>query len=586
MSNVRRVLLIVMLGTAVLACWTGAAMAAGDWGATPLAKDFRGPGCYLSWIKIVACWLVFAAWVYTANWLNIDCQDLKLNSLKWNPIVFGSFMAAFVLSWLIPNFWIAFVLLLAAYIAPLSAYVSYRNKQVDVDRRVLTADHLRFWFATQLKKVGIKVNTARRDPREGGVPLKLLAKGGPDQRTDNTRLLQARQSLGFGTAREILAEGVGDRASSIMLDFTQQGVAIRSMIDGVWIAREAKTREVGDPAIEALKLLCGANPQDRQGRQAGTFAFEYESARYSATFASQGTPTGERVLLQFEAKKVPFTTLDEIGMRPKLQEQLTELLGQPKGFTLFSAAPAGGLRSMVDVSLRVCDRFTREFAAVEDERKPYEPVENVPVTRYDSAAGQSPTDVLVSLFRKEPNVVVVRDLVDAETLHLMCEETKENRMLIGTVRARDAAEAILRTLMLGIAPEEFANALTGVVCQRLVRKLCDSCKEAYTPPPQVLQQLGIQEGRAPKFYRPPQPNPEESKETCPVCGGLGYLGRTALFEVLTVGDAVRNAIVSGAKLPAMRQAARQDGMKTFQEEGVLLVVKGVTSLPELMRVLK
>ncbi|MEN6407820.1 MAG: ATPase, T2SS/T4P/T4SS family [Thermoguttaceae bacterium] len=586
MSNVRRVSRIVVLVAVLLACWTGAALAAGDWGNTSLAKDFRGSGYYLSWIKIVACWLIFAAWVYTTDWLSTDCQAVKLDALRWIPIVFGSFMAAFILSWLIPNFWIAFLLLMVAYVAPLTAYVSYRNKQVGIDEQVLTPDHLRFWLASRLKKVGVKINAERRDMNESGVPLKLLAKGGLDERTDNARLLLARQSPGFGAAREILAEGVCGRASSIMLDFTQQGVAMRTMVDGVWIAREAKTREVGDPALESLKLLCGANPQDRKSRQAGEFGFEYESTRYSATLASQGTPTGERVLLQFEAKKVPFKTLDEIGMRPKLQEQLKGLLDQRKGFVLFSAAPSAGLRSMVNVSLRVCDRYTREFAAVEDERKPYEPVENVPVTFYDSAAGQSPADVLTSLFRKEPNVVVVRDMVNAQTVHLMCDEIQSNRMLIGTIRARDAAEAILRTLMLGVAPAELADSLSGVISQRLVRKLCDSCKEAYTPPPQVLQQLGIPEGRVQSFYRPPQPNPEEPKEPCPVCGGLGYLGRTAIFEVLTIGDAVRNAITSGAKLPALRQAARHDGMKTFQEEGVLLVVKGVTSLPELMRVLK
>ena len=124
-----------------------------------------------------------------------------------------------------------------------------------------------------------------------------------------------------------------------------------------------------------------------------------------------------------------------------------------------------------------------------------------------------------------------------------------------------------------------------MVNQRLVRKLCDACKEAYTPPPQILQQLGIPEGRVQAFYRPPQPNPEEPKEPCEVCGGIGYLGRTAIFELLVVGDAVRKALTT-AKLDLLRQAARKDGMKNLQEEGVLLVAKGVTSLPELMRVLK
>ena len=120
----------------------------------------------------------------------------------------------------------------------------------------------------------------------------------------------------------------------------------------------------------------------------------------------------------------------------------------------------------------------------------------------------------------------------------------------------------------------------------MIRKLCDSCKEAYAPPPQILQQLGIPEGRVQAFYRPFQPNPQEPKEPCQVCGGIGYLGRTAIFELMVVGDAVRKVLADNPTPEVLRQAARKEGMKSLQEEGVLLVAKGVTSLPELMRVLK
>jgi len=120
----------------------------------------------------------------------------------------------------------------------------------------------------------------------------------------------------------------------------------------------------------------------------------------------------------------------------------------------------------------------------------------------------------------------------------------------------------------------------------LIRKLCEDCKEPYAPAPQVLQQLGIPEGRVQAFYRPPQPNADEHREPCEKCGGIGYYERTAIFELLTVGDAVRRVLTENPKLEPLRQAARKDGMKSLQEEGILLVAKGVTSLPELMRVLK
>jgi type II secretory ATPase GspE/PulE/Tfp pilus assembly ATPase PilB-like protein len=586
-----RIVLIVAAVALLVGLGAGDARAdGGQWPAfqpppTP-GSAFRGPGDYLSWIKILAAWLVFLLWVGTTDWLSTDAQDLKLDFLRWNPIVFGTFMAAFVLLWVIPSFWIGFPLLVIAYVAPLATYIIHRNSKVENNVRVLTPEHLRYWFATRLNKMGMKLEAEKRDPHETGPPVKVFARGGPDEATNNARLLMARQSPGLRTAREIVADALAGRATAIMLDYSQEATGVRTMIDGVWIPWEPRTRETGDPALEAMKLLCGLNPQDRQSRQEGTFLAQYESKDFPAAFVSQGTPTGERILIQFEEKKIRFKTLDELGMRAKLQEQLRELLGAPQGFLLFAAIPGGGLRSSMDVVLHVCDRFTREFAALEEETNRYAEVENVPVTTYKAADGVSPASVLPKFFRTEPNVAIIRDLVDSATVELICEQIADSRLIMSTVRAKDSSEALLRVLALGVDPEQFAHSVTAVMSQRLIRKLCESCKEAYAPTPQVLQQLGIPEGRVQAFYRPPQPNAEEPKEPCQVCGGIGYLGRTAIFELLVVGDTVRRVLTTNPKLDLLRQAARRDGMSSLQDEGILLVAKGVTSLPELQRVLK
>lgn len=576
------VALVAVFGFGAASLWAG-----DTWSAFPLdPKNYRGSGFYFSLPKILACFLLFLLWVKTTDWVSIDCQEIKLDYLRWNPIVAGSFFAAFILVWLIPAFWIAFPLLVIAYVAPLASYIVYRNSKVENNQRVLTPEHLRYWFATNLNKLGAKIEVEKKDPHEAGPPIKVFARSGIDERTDNARLLLARQSPGLLTAREILADGLTVRAMAVMLDFTQQGVAVRTMIDGVWIAREGVGRDVGDPAIESLKLLCGLNPQDRQSRQTGGFSVEFESKKYEATLVSQGTPTGERALVQFVEGKIPLRSLDDLGMRTKLQEQLRESLDASRGFVLLSAIPGGGLRSTTDAVLHTCDRFTREFATLEEETNRYQVVENIALTTYKAADGVSPMDVLPKFFRTEPDVAVVRDLTDGDMVELLCEEIPDNRLIVSTIRAKDCAEALLRVLALGVPADTLAKSVTAVLNQRLVRKLCDSCKEAYAPAPQILQQLGIPEGRVQAFYRPFQPNPEEPKEPCQACGAIGYLGRTAIFELLVVGDAVRQALTSNPTLESVRQAARRDGMKTFQEEGVLLVAKGTTSLPELMRVLK
>jgi len=551
--------------------------------ATAVSHDIdRGAGGYLSWVKILLSWLVFLAWVGGTDWVSRDAQAMKLDFVRWNPIVFGTFLATFVLLWLIPYFWLGFSLLLIAYVAPLTSYVVMRNSTVDNNQRVLTPAHLRFWFSERLAAVGVKVAAEARDEHEKGPPVALAARGGADAREDGARLLSARQAPGLTDARGIIADGLSSRASAIMLDFAQQNVTIRVMVDGVWLARDPMERETGDPALEALKILCDLKSEDRRSRQKGAFAAEFESANYEATLTTQGTKTGERAIVQFEEEKIRIESLDALGLRPKMQKRVRKLMSLEKGFLLISAMPAGGLRTVTDVVLNSADRLTREFVAVEDEAKPYEQIENIPVTTYKGSAGETPATVLVKVFRIDPNVVVVRDLVDGKLVDMLAREAAEDRLMVSTIRAKDSAEALLRVLATGADAAGFAGAVSAVLYQRLIRKLCEACKEAYQPTPEILQQLGIPAGRVQAFYRPPQ----EPEEVCEECRGVGYIGRTAILELLLVGDTVRKVLTTSPKVDLLRKAARKDGLLSLQEEGILLVAKGVTSLPELMRILK
>jgi type II secretory ATPase GspE/PulE/Tfp pilus assembly ATPase PilB-like protein len=484
--------------------------------------------------------------------------------------------------WFIPTYWVSFPLLVIAYVAPLASYVVYRNSKVLPHDKVLTADHLRFVAAMYLGKLGIKIESERRDPHETGPPVILNSRGGATERDDGANLLAARQCPGFREARQVVADGLDRRADAIMLDCTPEAVGIRFLVDGVWHQGESQERQLGDAVLEALKTLCGLNPQDRLSRQEGKFSAKFNGSNYAATLAAQGTKAGERVMVQFERTTTNFISLDELGMRSRTQEQLRACLAREKGFLLLSAMPANGLRTSTNVILRSCDRFLREFLAVEEEGNRYEEVENIPVHVYKASEGQCPADILPDLFLLEPNVVVVRDLVNGRTVDLLSVESAKHRLLISTVRARDATEAMLRVLALKPAVEKFATSLSAVLNQRLIRKLCDQCKEAYQPAPEVLRQMGIPPDRVQAFYRPPQ----QPEEVCEHCKGIGYVGRMAIFEWLQVDDTIRRSLLENPRLEALRQTARRSGHHGFQEEGLVLVAKGVTALPELMRVLK
>jgi type II secretory ATPase GspE/PulE/Tfp pilus assembly ATPase PilB-like protein len=547
-----------------------------------LPDGWSGPGFYFSIWKLAVLWVLFVLWVATSDWANRDMWEHEFEHQTWNLILVFSFLGGLLLAFVIPVFVVGLPLVVLAWAAPLGAYILYRNSRVHIQDRVLTAAHLRRVMAQLLRPAGVKIEPERVDPRDVGVPVVLAGRGGPTPRDENARLLASRQAPGYNDLRRLLYEAVKRRAESILLDYTQQGVTRRYLIDGVWIAADPLEREVGDGLLEALKLLCGANPEDRQRRQQGKFAFKCENVSLEGEMLAQGTKTGERVMIQLVGQRSRFQSLEDLGMRPKLAEQFREILRQPAGFVLLSAPPGQGLRTTCTTVLQVMDRFTRDFISVEDEANRYEPVENVPVKTYRSADGQTPASILRDVFLLEPGVVIVRDLVDAETVRKMCAEVENDRLLLGAIRASEAAEAYLNILKLGVPPAEIGRVLTAVVCQRLVRKLCEYCKEAYIPPPQLLQQLGIPPGKVEVLFRPPQ----QTEEPCEHCYGTGYYGRTAIFELMVVDDTLRGVLTNVPKLEVIRQAARKAGWRSLREEGILLVASGTTSVAELARVLR
>ncbi len=573
--------LVVFFGWGAAPAWAQAPVEFPPYPLDP--GNFRGPGFYFSLPKIVVLLVTFWLWTITTDWASRDCLRLKLNYALWNPLHTFLFLGAFgLLVFLLPTFVVGYPLLLLSYVGPLIAYVVYRNGKVQMHEKVLTKAHLRHVLAMGLSKVGIKISGEIVDPFEKGTAARLTARGGADSRENNVNLLTARQSPGFLGASEMMADAIEQRASAVMLDFNSEAVAIKYQIDGMWHDSDPHDRESGDAMLEVYKRLANLDPAQRTARQAGRLGIEYQGEKMEGRFNSQGTKTGERAIIQFEKKGFEFRTLDEIGMRPKLQEPFRELLRTPSGFVLLSALPGGGMTTLFDVALLTMDRYMRNVVAIEDKHHPDKEIENVEPHRYDGRADEDPATILPKVVRLYPDVIICRDLVDQPSVEFLCEQVKEKRLVVGGVRAKEASETLIRVLHMKVPAAKFAEAISAVVNVRLVRKLCEECKEPYPPSPELLKKLGIPAGRIEALYRPPQ----EPESVCQACHGIGYQGRTPLFEILNVDDQIRQLLVKSPKLELLRTAARKAGMRTFQEEGILLVAQGVTSLQELSRALK
>jgi type II secretory ATPase GspE/PulE/Tfp pilus assembly ATPase PilB-like protein len=526
-------------------------------------------------------------WVGIADWINRDSQIFNLGYRKWNPIIFFPFAIVGLALFFVPiedYGWIRPLLLLMTLLATFIPYVVVHNRNVLPHQTVLTGSWYRHVFATMMGKAGVKVSGERKQQYEKGAAVDLYAMGASDANADNANLLIARQSPGYLLVKELVADMVSRRADRTHLEYAPQAVAIRHEIDGVWHNGEARDRESGDVMLAVMKTLANLDAKDRRRKQTGQFAAKFEGNKFLLPIVSQGVANGERVILSRLSEKAKPHTYDALGLREALKEQWAEIMASDRGFIVFSALPGGGLTTMMNASLEETDRLMRDFFSIEEVNHREHEIQNISVHTYDASKGETPATIIPALVRLYPNVYVCRNLVDAESATLLMNEVADDRLVITSIPAREAGEALLRLLQMKLPPKQFASVVTAVLYQRLIRKLCPDCKVGYTPPAEVLKKLGIPPGKVQQLYRPPKP--EEIEKPCQTCQGIGYYGRTGIFELLVVNDQIREILAKQPSLELIRKAARADGQRSLQEEGILLVAKGVTSLQELQRVLK
>ncbi|MEZ6149807.1 MAG: ATPase, T2SS/T4P/T4SS family [Pirellulaceae bacterium] len=418
-----------------------------------------------------------------------------------------------------------------------------------------------------------------------------------DKAAEQGIMIACRGIEQFPAANDLIAQALLARADQIMLDYSQQGVAIRIRVDGLWESLPPLDRETGDPVLVILKKLCNLNPADRRSRQIGSLPLSMKGTDWIVSFTSQGIVTGERVLMRIEPKKQVLNNLGDLGMREKMQQQLRDLLNSDKSIFVFSGVAGHALPTMWRVGLESADRFVRDFHSIEDVTVGDPELINIGRHTFDTAAGETPMTVLKSLLLKQPDALILPDLFSPEIAKLICSEVaNEGRYAITRIVAGSSIEAIIKLMATYPASAKSLVKLTcGCINLRLLRRLCTECREPFQPTPQLLQKLGLPAGRVQTLYKPNIPPPPEQRfdaqgkpleiEICKQCNGRGYYGRMGVFELLQLNDEIRQALLKKPDVQSVLAVARKSGFLTLQEEGALAVAQGLTSLQELQRVL-
>ncbi|MGY8767015.1 MAG: ATPase, T2SS/T4P/T4SS family [Pirellulales bacterium] len=540
---------------------------------------------YLNPFKLVGVLILFWIWVYTATWVSNDCIKTGLPPDVWVTVNVVPFI---LLAWPLVSFiplFIGYAAMIALYMVPLLVYVKKRNPLVPPHEAVFTADHFRFLMS---RLSGGKVDAVRKEAWEEGPAVDFRAMGG-DETTNNTNLYNAKKSPeAYVWVKELVADIQTRRSRKLLMDFTKDSVTMRYFIDGVWHNGEARDRESSDLMLALLKSLANLNPEERRARQDGEFGANYQRKKMVVQIMSQGTKTGERVLMEVKGGDEKFDSLEALGMRDKMIEQLKEIMLMSSGLVVFSTKPEGGLSTSFSIALNSTDRLVRDFVGLEPEGSEEPEIMQVTENIYDIAGGKKPEEMLPTILRTQPEVVVMRQMENLPTFEILAAHASEKILVFTSVRAREAVEAILRLLAMKIDASDYAPIILASVNMRLCRKLCSECKEAFQPSPQLLQKLGIPAGTVETLYKVPSaPGPEDPpRDPCTQCGDVGYFGQTGIFELAKVDDGMRQVITNQPKLEALRAASKKAGNRTLQEEAILMVVNGVTSLEEIGRALK
>ena len=539
---------------------------------TDLIAAAQSTGAYFSPAKILVMFVLMVPWMILAPWVQKDAKKVRASEMGW-PVAVLLVAAATALVWVVQPFYVigllTYVLLTGGV---LIAYVTHRNSRVaNEEDKVLTIAHLKSLFSGEKAKSVRMVHKVRLYHASGKAAIPPTAESDEEEQK------------AYNGAQELLYDIVFRRASEADLSPSAGGqTRVRFVIDGVVQERPPLPLPLSEAVIQYLKGLGGMDVEDRRRPQAGQMAVDLAGMMIEIALRSAGTTGGQR--MQFRViQEFVQTRLDALGLDEGMLARIKEINGTGNGLILVSGRSGSGVTSTLYSLLREHDAFIQQLESVES--RPAVDLENVTQHTYGDAKDKV-ASVVEAVLRRDPNILLVDECPDPATAELLANAAADKTILLG-MSASDTFTALAKWIKLCGDARLAAGSLRGVLCQMLLRKLCPNCREAYLPNPEMLAKANLSGQGIERFYRPPtRPLTDEKGNpiACVACQGTGYLGRTAVFELLDVTEEIRELIVSGVPLAQIKATCRKSRMLYLQEQALQRVIGGVTSVQELIRV--
>ena len=404
---------------------------------------------------------------------------------------------------------------------------------------------------------------------EGSPEMVQLVEAGPEEIAVSEE--QASQRPIVRLVDLIISEAILARSSDIHIEPEEGGVAVRYRIDGVLRQQMKIPRQAGLPLISRIKIMSSLDIADRLRPQDGRARVAVNGQPIDLRVSTLPAALGEKVVIRILDSRATVKTLDSLGLSPDEVEGIGRLLENHEGILLVTGPTGSGKTTTLYSCINQIKSEGVNIVTVED------PVEyrmqGIVQVQVQEKAGLTFASALRSILRQDPNVVLVGEIRDRETAQIAVQASLTGHLVLSTLHTNDAANAVTRLVDIGVEAYKIAAALRGVVAQRLMRKLCPTCKEVWMEAPPDRLKPWIPKGTP--LYR---------AAGCPDCAMTGYRGRFSIMEVLTVTPEVESRIAAGEPAERIAKAARHAGMKSLWDSGLAHVLRGESTVDELMRV--
>ena len=414
----------------------------------------------------------------------------------------------------------------------------------------------------------VKVDDIIKDMAEDDVQI---VKETTDDVTDLEKIGSESPVIRF--VNYLIFDALKQGASDIHIEPKEKQLKVRYRIDGILFEAMNPPYQMTPAVISRLKIMSNLDIAERRLPQDGRIRAMIHQRKIDLRLSTLPTPYGEKCVMRILDNKSINVALEDLGFSDDCMTIWKKQIDQPHGILLVTGPTGSGKTTTLYSSLRCMDANKLNISTVEDPIE-YHLAAATQVQVYDKI-GMSFSAALRSLLRQDPDVVMLGEIRDSETANIAVQASLTGHLVLSTLHTNDAPASITRLINIGVEPYLISAAVNAILAQRLVRKVCPHCKEQYQPTDEMREFLTLQGFQSEAMFR---------GKGCDKCRKTGYSGRLGIYELLVMDDSLRDMVTRNPDVNHLRKLCRERGLVTLREDGFQKVIKGLTTVDEILRV--